>query len=323
MLKKIAESIKQNQNIIEKKDINPIIKFIEKHSYKNNRIFSSVGEDSAALHESGENSKFFILVTTDRIRTSYIEIFPFGAGFSSILVGVDDIYCCGGIPLAASIILSYKEEGVGQKIIEGICEGSNKFRVPVIRGHTNPNGQYYELSSTMVGEIKKENYVSAKNAQVGDNIILAVDFDGKIAKASKMYWDTVTFKTSETVLRKRESMKAIAENHLANSSKDISNGGIFGTILQLIKYSNVGANINVNDIKIPKRLIEQEYSLDKYIQMYLTTSYVLTANDKKTKHLLEIFEDFGLTANIIGKIIKDKNLLKINNGKDTLDVIKM
>jgi len=322
MLKKIAESIRQNQNIIEKKDINPIIQFIEKNAYKSIKIFSDVGEDSAAF-ESGEDSEFFVLVTTDRIKTSYIEKFPFGAGFSSILVGVDDIYCCGGIPSAASIILSYKEESVGQKIIEGICEGSNKFRVPVIRGHTNPNGKYYELSSTMVGEIKKENYISAKNAQIGDNIILAVDFDGKIAKASKMYWDTVTFKTTETVLRKRESMNLIAKSHLANSSKDISNGGIFGTILQLINYSNVGANVNINAIKIPKRLIEQNYSLDVYVQMYLTTSYVLTANEKKTEHLLKIFKDFGLTANVIGKIIKDKNLLKINNGKDSLDVIKI
>jgi len=322
MLKKIAESIRQNQNIIEKKDINPIIQFIEKNAYKSIKIFSDVGEDSAAF-ESGEDSEFFVLVTTDRIKTSYIEKFPFGAGFSSILVGVDDIYCCGGIPSAASIILSYKEESVGQKIIEGICEGSNKFRVPVIRGHTNPNGKYYELSSTMVGEIKKENYISAKNAQIGDNIILAVDFDGKIAKASKMYWDTVTFKTTETVLRKRESMNLIAKSHLANSSKDISNGGIFGTILQLINYSNVGANVNINAIKIPKRLIEQNYSLDVYVQMYLTTSYLLTANEKKTEHLLKIFKDFGLTANVIGKIIKDKNLLKINNGKDSLDVIKI
>ena len=212
MLKKIAESIRQNQNIIEKKDINPIIQFIEKNAYKSIKIFSDVGEDSAAF-ESGEDSEFFVLVTTDRIKTSYIENFPFGAGFSSILVGVDDIYCCGGIPLAASIILSYREENVGQKIIEGICEGSNKFRVPVIRGHTNPNGKYYELSSTMIGEINKEDYISAGNAQINDKIILAVDFDGKVGKANKFYYDTTTFKSSEVVLNKRKAMNILANKH--------------------------------------------------------------------------------------------------------------
>ena len=51
----------------------------------------------------------YILVTTDRIRTSFIEKFPFGAGFSSILVSVDDIYACGGIPIAASLIISVKK----------------------------------------------------------------------------------------------------------------------------------------------------------------------------------------------------------------------
>lgn len=316
MLKKIARCIQQNQNIIEKKEINPIVDYIDAHAFKSAAIFSDIGEDSAAVRDAD----YFILVTTDRIKTSYIETFPYGAGFSSILVGVDDIFCCGGIPLAASVILSFKDKNIGQKVIEGICEGSNKFKIPIIRGHTNPNGLSYELSSTMIGKIKKRNYISAKNAKLNDNIILAVDFDGKVADASKLYWDTVTFKDSETVLNKRKSMNIIAEKQLANSSKDISNGGIFGTILQLIKYSQVGANININNIQIPPKLIEQNYSLDIYIKMYLTTSYILTSSENKTKDLIKCFEDFGLTANCIGKIIKDKNLLKISDGKEFIDV---
>ena len=68
-------------------------------------------------------------------------------------------------------------------MLKGISEGSKKFNVPIIRGHTNAYGKYYELSSTMIGEIKKEDYISAGNAQIGDDIILAVDFDGKIGKA--------------------------------------------------------------------------------------------------------------------------------------------
>ena len=235
MLKKIAKCIRQNQNIIEKKNINPIVQFIDANSFKGAGVFSDIGEDSAAF-ESGEDSDFFVLVTTDRIRTSYIETFPFGAGFSSILVGIDDVYCCGGIPLAASIIISVKDPRTCDELLKGICEGSNKFQVPIIRGHTNVRSECFELSSTMVGEINKGDYISAGNAQVNDNIILAVDFEGKIGKASKLYYDTTTFKSSEQVLKKRKSMNNVAKNHLVNASKDVSNGGIFGTLLQLIKY---------------------------------------------------------------------------------------
>ncbi len=318
ILKKIADSIKNNRNIVEKQEINPFIQFIEKNSFKSSKVFSDIGEDSAAI----TNEDNYILVTTDRIKTSFIENFPYGAGFSAILVGVDDIYCCGGFPLAASLIISYKEEKIGQQIIEGVSEGSRKFKVPIVRGHTNPKGDHYELSSTMIGEIQKKHFISAKNAQVNDYIILAVDFDGKVGKASNLYWDTVTFKTSEEVLYKRKSMNKIAKLQLINSSKDISNGGIFGTLLQMIRYSNVGANVNVNEIKIPPKLINEGYDLEKYIKMYLTTSYLTTASPRNYRSVIEVFKEFGLTAKVIGKIIEEKNLLKINDGIESIDVIK-
>ncbi|MHA1292331.1 MAG: AIR synthase related protein [Promethearchaeota archaeon] len=318
MLKKIANCIRTNKNILEKIEINPIVQFINLQSFKSSRIFSDIGEDSAAVKT--DNNKY-ILLTTDRIKTSYVEKFPYGAGFSSILVSVDDIYACGGTPIAASLIISVKNVATCKAILEGICEASKKFHVPIIRGHTNPHGMCFELSSTMIGEIKKDNYISASNAKVNDNIILVVDFDGKISKASNLYWDTVTFKSSEEILKKRKSMNVIAEKHLATASKDISNGGIFGTLLQLIKYSNVGANINIENITIPPTLKNLNYSLEKYSKMYLTTSFILTASNENCKSLINIFKKYELKAEIIGKILKEK-ILRINNGKESIDVIK-
>lgn len=319
MLEEIANIIRDNKNIIEKKEISPIIQYIQNNSFnESNRVFSDIGEDSAALKDGNT----FILVTTDRIKTKFIENFPFGAGFSSILVGIDDIYACGGKPLAASIIISFVDDEKGQKMLEGICEGSRKFQIPIIRGHTNVHGKCYELSSTVVGEIKKEDYISAKNAQIGDHIILVVDTEGKVGKASDLFWDTTTFKDPEEISRKRKAMNVIASKHLATASKDISNGGIFGTILQLIKYSSVGADINVNRIEIPSKLKEKGYTLKKYICMYLTTSFVITAPNINCSQLIEIFKKHGLHAKVIGKIIDDKFLLKINDGKKSIDVLK-
>ena len=318
MLKHIAESIRNNQNVLEKREINPIVQYIDTHSFKSAKIFSDIGEDAAAL----KNKDKYILITTDRIKTSFIEQHPYGAGFSSILVSVDDIYACGGIPLAASIIISVTEPGICKDLLDGICEGSKKFKVPIIRGHTNVQGKFYELSSTMIGEIKKEDYISAGNAQIGDDIILAVDFDGKVGAASKLYYDTTSFKTSEDVLKKRKAMNIIAKKHLANSSKDVSNGGIFGTILQMVKYSNVGADVDITKIKIPPVLLKENYDLETYVQMYLTTSFLLTAPTHKTEELIQVFQEYGLDANLIGKIIKDPNLLKINDGTESIEVIR-
>jgi selenophosphate synthetase-related protein len=317
MLKKISKCIKNNSNIIEKRSIDPVVQFINLNSFKSSRIFSDIGEDSAAVKN---DNGMYTLVTTDRIKTTFIEKFPFGAGFSSILVGVDDIYACGGTPLAASLIISFKDQTIGQRIVEGVCAGSNKFNVPIIRGHTNMK-DYYELSTALIGEIKREDYISAKNAQPNDNIILAVDFEGRIGRASDLHWDTTTFKDSEIVLNKRKSMNVIAQEHLANSSKDVSNGGVFGTVLQLMQYSEVGVDINIESIVIPPKLIAKGYNLETYIKMFLTTSYILTAPEEKSQQIIKIFKDHDLSANLIGKVIK-KVELKINNGKESLVVIK-
>ncbi|MBY9019244.1 MAG: hypothetical protein KGD66_10485, partial [Candidatus Lokiarchaeota archaeon] len=61
MLKKIATSIRENKNIIEKREIDPIVQLIQTKSYKSSRVFSDIGEDSASIIDN-EN---FILMTTD------------------------------------------------------------------------------------------------------------------------------------------------------------------------------------------------------------------------------------------------------------------
>jgi len=318
MLDKIAEYIRSNRNIIDKTEISPFVQNINENSYKSPRIFSDIGQDSAAIKN---NNDMLTLITTDRIKTSYIENFPLGAGFSSILVGVDDIYACGGKPLAVSIIISFRDEMLGQKMIDGICKGSKLFKVPVVRGHTNIK-EFNELSSTIVGEIKRDEYISATNAQDKDKIILAVDFSGKVGRASKLHWDTVTNKSSEEVLNKRKSMNEIAKLKIVNSSKDISEGGIFGTLSQLINYSEVGASININKIMVPPKLEDLGYDLEHYVKMYLTTSYILTAQQEHCEEIIKIFNNHGLTATVIGEIIT-KNVLNINDGKDSIEVVDL
>ena len=318
MLDNIAKSIRENENIKEKSDVSPIIRQINELSYVSSRIFTDIGEDSASIH-FGEK---LVLMTTDRIRTEYIEHFPQGAGFSSILVGVDDIYCCGGTPLAASLIISFKEKDHLDMIIRGAIEGSNKFHVPIVRGHTSISRKNYELSSTMIGEIQKKDYISAQNAKAKDVIILTIDEKGKVAESNKLYWDTVTFKTSEEVLFKRASMNEIARVHLAHSAKDIANGGIIGSILQLCKYSKVGADISINNIKVPSILLDKNYDIETFLKMYLTTSYVLTTPKENSAELIAIFRKHKMSAFVIGEVIKDR-YLKINNGVESLKVFEI
>ena len=313
MLKQLAKTIKNNINITQKRSLNPIINLVRANSFVSQRIFSDYGEDSASIEE---NEKL-ILFTTDGIRTEFVKNFPYGAGFSAIMVSADDIYACGGYPIAASLVVSYADENIGKKIFRGICEGSQKFHIPIIRGHTDAISDIYALSISLIGEIPKSDYISARNAQIGDDILLIVDFNGKPGEASKYYWDTATFKSSEEILFSRRSMNEIAKKHLLNSSKDISNGGIFGTIYQLTEYSKVGADIDIDSIIIPDKLKGLNYSIEDYANMYLTTSFITTCKKNNTDESLQHFSKYDLHANKIGKITQE-TVLKIHNNKEEI-----
>lgn len=313
MLKQLAEDIQNNINITRKRNLNPIIKLVRSNSFNSDRVFSDYGEDSASIN----NGDKLTLITTDGIRTDFLENFPYGAGFSSIMVSADDIYACGGHPLAASLVINYSNEEIGREIFKGVCDSSCKFKIPIIRGHTNSDSKIHSLAISMVGEIRKENYISAINAQVNDDIILIVDFEGVPGKANKYYWDTATFKNSDQILFSRKSMNEIAEKHYLNSSKDISNGGIFGTLYQLIEYSKVGANIHVDSIVLPDKLLDLNYTIQDYVKMYLTTSFITSCKEKFTNKVIQLFNKYKLTAYKIGKITSDK-MLKIHKNKEEI-----
>ena len=67
MLDKISEYIRSNKNIIEKTDISPFVQSINGNSYKSPRVFSDIGQDSAAIKNDND---MLTLFTTDRIKTS-------------------------------------------------------------------------------------------------------------------------------------------------------------------------------------------------------------------------------------------------------------
>ena len=73
---------------------------------------------------------------------------------------------------------------------------------------------------------------------------------------------------------------------------------------------------DINKIKIPKPLLELNYDLERYVQMYLTTSYILTAPENNLDEIIKIFNNHGMTSTEIGSITQERNKLKIFDEKE-------
>ncbi len=291
------------ENLERKTILFPIMKKVREESYRSDKVVSSMGEDAAGIvfDEKEEN---LVLLTTDAITEEFSKKSPWAAGFSSILVGIDDIYACGGIPTAASVIISSNDAKIRDELMQGILEATHRFEVPLVRGHTSDNTSNVGVSATVIGKIKKDHYISAGGAQIGDDIVIIADFEGKVGESSKYYWNTVTYKSKDVVLKKRHIMPFLAREKVLTASKDVSNGGIIGTLLLLLQFSKKGAKIELEKIQSPKGVITTDFTLVDFVRMYLTSAFLVTLPSSKLQQVKELGLKFGLKVFKIGEIVE-------------------
>jgi uncharacterized protein len=301
------DNLRKFENIERKKILFPIIEKIRKRSFKSSKIYSDMGEDAASILQD-ESKDELILLTTDAITEEFSKKSPWSAGFSAIMVCVDDIYACGGVPTAASAIISSDEEKIRNQLLDGLLAATHRFEIPLIRGHTSDKTSNVGVSATVIGTVKKNDYISAGGAKIEDDIIIIADFEGRVGKSNKYYWDTVTYKSKEEILKKKQVMQEIAEQKLVHSSKDISNGGIFGTLLLLLQYSKKGAIIDLELIQAPKGVITSDFPLEDYVKMYLTSAFLVTSSESNFKKISKIGSKLGLSVFKIGKIVKNPQI---------------
>jgi selenophosphate synthetase-related protein len=315
LLKNFISGIDQFYNIERKKILFPIMNQVREHSFQSPKVYKSMGEDSAAIF-FGELKDNLVLMTTDAINEDFSNKAPWSAGFCSILVGIEDIFACGGTPLAASVIISSDSENTRSELMQGIIDATHKFEIPLVRGHTSDITKNTGVSATVIGSILKEYYISAGGAKVGDTILVIADFDGIVAQTNKYYWDTVTNQNPAEIKKRFTFMNQLGESHLADASKDISNGGILGTLLLMLEYSKKGAVVHLDSILIPPKLLNLEYSLLDYCKMYLTTAFLLAIPPKNLEKIKKLAVKYSLSCSAIGEVT-DGSSITLAYGTDS------
>ncbi|MFW9830275.1 MAG: AIR synthase-related protein, partial [Candidatus Thorarchaeota archaeon] len=182
------------------------------------------------------------------------------------------------------------------------------FRVEIVRGHTTPNAPFNSVSASMCGTVHRNSYISAGGAKPADRLILAIDLEGRISPNYEYGWDTTALKSSSDIQNRYEAMRKLAERNILHASKDLSNGGIIGTILLMLEYAQKGAIINLDSIPIPAEL-----DLTTWLKMYISTGFVVTTPKTHEKQVISIFKEHGFNAADIGSVDKTQKIkLQLN-----------
>jgi selenophosphate synthetase-related protein len=309
---RIIDRFHKSRNILQKRELDPILAKVVKEGYKSSQIYASIGEDAAAI-QVDSNSDDLILLSTDAILPSFIQNSPYAAGYSAVYVGLDDIFACGGQPLAISVTMEYGDNALGQQMLQGILDATQKFRIPLIRGHTVTDSKSFGLTSTIIGRSTKSDFISIKDTQAGDLIYLVVDPNGEPGKINRFYWNTILNTDYDTFYQKRSWIQVNHRNGLFHGCKDISNGGILGTLYQLMSYSELGCQIMLNSIENTFFIKNSIYNLEDLLFTYLTSSFLIMGSKINREKLLANVLKTGLMIYEIGIITSHGFSLQYNN----------
>ena len=295
MLAQIISEIKNYPGIQRKKGITTLIDELEAvHNFGSTAV--PIGDDAGVI----KNESGYLLLATEEINRTLLQGDPRWAGFCSVLANVNDIYAMGGVPLAMVNTASFKDLYFGRQVFEGIKEGCEKYKVPMVGGHFSPDCEVPLLTVSIMG--KAEKILTSFDARAEDDLIIATDLSGRQYK-DFLHWDCITNKTSEEVADKLKVLPFIAENSLAHTAKDVSNAGIIGTLCMLLETSQRGGEIYLDAILAPEGI-----DFTDWLKMYPSFGFVLSVPRKNVEIILDVFSGEGYSVNPIGTVTSDRKI---------------
>ncbi|KYC46372.1 MAG: thiamine monophosphate kinase [Candidatus Methanofastidiosum methylothiophilum] len=304
-LNRIVQEIRNYEGVKRKNPIKHLINQFKPFSNYGNTVID-FGDDAAVL--KGDCN--YLLFAADGIWANLLKDL-FWAGYCAVLVNVNDIYAMGGKPVAMVNIMSLKKSDNCKDLLEGIKTGCDKFKVPMVGGHLHPDTDSTTVSVSIMGNATK--ILSSFSAKEGEDIILAMDMDGRQYN-DYLNWDTTLKKSSEECISKLRIMNEIAEKELSFAAKDISNPGILGTIGMLLETSRKGAIINIDEIQRPDSI-----EFIDWLKIYPGYGFTLTSKQENTDKILNLFRKQKIEARVIGKVTNDNLMTLVDkNQKKTL-----
>ena len=260
-------------------------------------VIASYGEDAAAIKSRGQ----ILLLAADGILEDLVRTDPHWAGYCSVLVNVNDIAAMGGLPIAMVNVLSCPDEDVRSQIVAGMRSASEKFGVPIVGGHLHPDTGYTAIDVAILGRTSPTHLILSSRARIGDDVIFAMDLDGRFTPGVPYSWDTTSRKSSREVRRRLDVMHKLAP-HL-HSGKDISNPGSLGTLGMLLEASGKGADVDILRIPHPAGV-----DLVQWLTAYQGCGFVVACGSSDSKQVTKSFDEVGITATVCGSVTNSRRL---------------
>lgn len=250
-----------------------------------------VGDDCAAIPDGDE----FLLFAAEGMLESFVAADPWFAGYSAVMVNLSDVAAMGGWPLAVVDVLWTPGLERSAEIWQGMSAASRAYGVPIVGGHTTvtKSGSSF-LAAAVLG--KARNLLTSFDAQAGDDLLIAVDLRGSWRR-DKPFWNASVDAPSERLRGDLALLPGLAAEGWCRAGKDISNGGIVGTLAMLLECSGVGAELWLDRLPQPS-----DVDLERWLIAFPSFGYLLSVPPENTARTVAHFAARDIACAAVGRV---------------------
>lgn len=271
-----------------------------------------LGDDCAAIpNPSGSGH---LLFAAEGMLDSFVEDDPWFAGYSAVMINLSDIAAMGGRPVALTDILWCGSDESSTRIWEGMQAAAHAYGVPIAGGHTSHSSTgKASLAAAVLGHAG-DRLLTSFDAKPGDHLLIVIDMHGGY-RNGKPFWNSSTSTSSELLRQSLEMLPALAEKGLCRAAKDISNGGIIGTLSMFCNCSEVGAILDLEELPCP-----MDVEIERWLVSFPSYGYLLAVSPEDIEGTLSHFTATRITCREVGRF-KETPGISITADGEVVDLV--
>jgi hydrogenase maturation factor len=291
-----------------------------------------VGEDAAVIDDGNK----VLVVATDPITGAIGNV-----GWLAVHINANDIASTGARPLwflCATLLPEDADEELLEEIMEQINDACLELGVSLIGGHTEttPGLDRPILVGFMIGEAKKDAYVTTGGAKPGDVIILtkAAGIEGTAVLAQDLK-SVLEERVGREVLSSAESMlnliSVVPEAMRAievggvHSLHDPTEGGLLNGLWEMAEAAGVGVIMREEAVPIAEetRLISEALRIDP-LKLMGSGALLIVSEPARAGRIISALGEIGVDASIIGEVTpkaEGRTLVKADGSKVPIEAV--
>ena len=266
----------------------------------------AIGDDCAAIRDGHGG---YILFAGEAMLAGFVADDPWFAGYSAVMVNISDICAMGGKPTAIVDMVWSPDFERSEPVWDGMCAASKAYAVPIVGGHTTITKDEAEpvyLAAAILGHAKT--LMTSFDAKPGFEILMAVDLQGNY-RGDQPFWNTSVGASPGRLQTLIGLLPQVAERGWATAAKDISNGGVIGTLIMLLQSSGAGARLNLGAIPRPDGV-----DLAKWLVSFPSFGYLFAVAPESRTPIQSLFSNHGIECEVVGRITdQDELVLALDN----------